>query len=345
MRVRSRLVLPLLFLVTACGGDDPAPVAAAPPPPQVVARPFADVAVFIAHSAPATAVARNEAAIAAEVAARIVAVPVDVGAVVRRDEILVRLDARDAELAVDRARAGVAQAKARLAQSDANLRRAESLAAARFYSAEALAQRVTERDVVDADLAQAMAALATAQRALAKHVVRAPFDGIVGKRQAQVGALAVPGTPLLTLSERAPVEVAAAIQVKDVEALRGATAVRFESAAGSTRLRLLRLADVIERGARTVEARFAVDGTDAPAPAAGMEGRVAWRGAAPHLPAELVLRRDGRYGVFVVAGDVARFVPLEAAQEGRPAPFAGAATQLIAVDGRHALRDGMTVRH
>lgn len=340
--MQSRFLLPLVVLLAGCGGDDARPVAAAPPPPQVVARPFAELAVFVAHSAPATVVARNEASIAAEVSARVVAVAADVGARVRRDDVLVRLDPRDAELAVARARAGVAQAQARLAQSEANLRRAESLAKDHFYSAEALAQRVTERDVVAADLAQANANLATAQRALAKHRVRAPFDGVVSKRQAQVGALATPGTPLLTLTDRAPVEVAAAVQVKDVEALRAATDIGFESAAGRIPLRLLRVADVIERGGRTAEARLAA--TEAP-PIAGMEGRIVWQGTSPHLPADLVLRRDGRYGVFVIDGDVARFVAIDSAQEGRPAPYSGAATHRIAVDGRHALRDGMTVRH
>ena len=114
------------------------------------------------------------------------------------------------------------------------------------------------------------------------------------------------------------------------------------AAAGQTHaLTLLRISAAIDREARTVEARYRFNGA---APAPGTEGRLVWRDPRPHLAAEYILRRNGRYGVFVLEGDKARFRELPHAQEGRPASADFSPDVLIVTRGRHALQDGMAVQ-
>jgi len=69
-----------------------------------------------------------------------------------------------------------------------------------------------------------------------------------------------------------------------------------------------------------------------------------WRDPRPHIPADYILRRNGRYGVFLVEGDTASFRELPQAQEGRPASADFPPDQRIATRGRHALQDGMKVK-
>jgi hypothetical protein len=107
--------------------------------------------------------------------------------------------------------------------------------------------------------------------------------------------------------------------------------------AGAIPLKLLRICPAIDPDARNVEARFAFAGEAAPP---GASGRIAWRDPRPHLPPELVVRREGKLGVFVLENRHARFVPLPEAQERRPAPADFPPGTRIAVEGRHLLTDG-----
>ena len=61
------------------------------------------------------------------------------------------------------------------------------------------------------------------------------------------------------------------------------------------------------------------------------------------LPSNLISRRNGVLGVFVLDSDHARFAPLAGAQEGRPAEVHLPASSRIITMGRERLQDGATV--
>ncbi|GIK86098.1 MAG: hypothetical protein BroJett026_15790 [Betaproteobacteria bacterium] len=308
--------------------------------PAVVVRPLSQVVVRQRSDAPAGVASLNEARIAAEIPAAVLEIPARPGATLSRGAVVVRLDPRDYEIAVQRAQAGVEAAQARLRLAETQLARSRQLATQNFISSEALNQRETELDVVRADLRVQQAALEGARRNLAKTVLRAPFRAIVVARNASVGELAQPGTPLVTLLDADRVEVVATVQVAEAPTLRGAADVEFVTREARHPVALARLSPAIDRDSRTVEARFAF--TDGRAPV-GAEGRVVWTNPRAFLPPELAVRRGDQIGVFVVDGDVARFVPLPDAQEGRPAPIDLAPTTRIAVEGHRALRTGQKV--
>lgn len=325
------------ILLAACGRQD-IPPAAVLPAPIFVLKTVAEVVIYPERSAPAAVVGKNEARLSAEIAATILALPVDVGQRVSKGEIVARLDPRDAELVLERAAAALAQAQARHAQATAQFERARTLRDKNFYSAEALTLRETELAAAAADLRAANAQHETARRTLAKHTLRAPFNAVVRARSGQVGELAAPGTVLLMLVDNQSLELAVQVQPRDAEALQAAVSPEFETAGGRHALKLLRVSPTLNRESRSIEARLLFVG---PPPAAGTEGRLLWRDTRAHLPADLLVRREGRYGVFLAAEGKARFLVLPQAQEGRPALLDLPPATQIVTQGRHALQDGM----
>jgi len=337
-----QIIIVAALLLAACGKEQAA-APAVPPAPTFVVQAVKDVAIHPERSAPAAVVGKNEARISAEVAATIQALPVDVGQTIKRGSVVARLATRDAQLALERAEAARAQAVARHAQAQAQAERARTLREKNFYSAEALTLRETELAAAAADLRAATAQRDTAQHALEKHTLRAPFDAVVRARSGQVGELAAPGTVLLTLVSADTVELAAPLQAADAQRFTSAVppAPTFQASGMSYPLRLVRISPAVNRDSRSIEARFAfTDGV----PPTGTEGRLVWREPAPWLPADLLVRRAGRYGVFVAIDGKARFHPLADAQEGRPALLDLAPETQIVTQGRHALQDGMALK-
>jgi RND family efflux transporter MFP subunit len=318
-----------------------APPALAQERPAVSVKPLAEVAIYPERDASAQVVSLNESRIAAEIAGRIEAVPVEVGQRIERGAVVARIDCRDHELARQRARAALDAGRSRLALAEQQLARARELRAQGYFAEEALAARVTEVEVLRADAAQAEAQLGAAARAVGKCVVRAPFPAIVRERLGQVGELAAPGTPLAVLVDAGRIEVAAEVQAKDAPSLAQARTVRFLGPGGERALALVRISPAIDPQTRAVDARLRFTGAAA---APGASGRIVWRDDEAHVPPELVVRRAGRLGLFVDDAGTARFYALPEAQEGRPARAGLPREARIVVKGQLALQDGQRLR-
>jgi len=340
MRLAAILFAALLALGGAAQARKTLPAAESASAPTVVARPFESIALYPEREASAQVVALNESRIAAEIAGRIEAIDVEAGQTVEQGARVARIDCRDHLLARDQAHAALAAADARLALAVQQLDQAQALQAKGFVSRDALTARETEVNVRRADVLQARAQLNTADHAVGKCEVRAPFPAIVRARLGQVGELAVPGTPLAALIDIRRIEVAAQVQLRDTASLAQTAAIRFEGDGGTRAVTLARISPAIDRQARTVEARLRFAGE---ALAAGAQGRIRWRDTQPYLPAEVIVRRDGRLGAFVVNGGHAQFVPLPNAQEGRPAAAQLPPDARVVVRGQLVLRDGAPV--
>jgi membrane fusion protein (multidrug efflux system) len=117
-------------------------------------------------------------------------------------------DAENVRAAADRKRFETLAAAGDISRQQADQARATALSAAADAdkSRAGLAASQAQLAVVDqtrgqllASLARAQAALTLAQQNLAHTVIRAPVDGVVGDRQAQIGEYVQPGTQLLTV--------------------------------------------------------------------------------------------------------------------------------------------------
>ena len=98
-----------------------------------------------------------------------------------------------AQSAVETAKAGLELAKAGLAQASSSRKAAESTLAAN----EALIQGVSETSTPDVQVAQAH--VEQAQLDLERTVIRAPVDGVITRRNIQVGQRVAPGTSMMMI--------------------------------------------------------------------------------------------------------------------------------------------------
>ena len=327
-----RIALILLVLLAT-------PTLAAPPTP-IKSQPLSEVAIHPQREASAQAVSLNLAKLSAELAARIDSIPVEPGQRISKGAIIAKLDCADTQIAAQRAQAALESSQARLKLAQQQLQRSSELAARNFISPAALDARKTDVDVAAAEVKLNTAARAASRRDVGKCIVRSPYPAIVEARLAQVGELASPGSPIVQLWDTSRMQLSAQVQQADAEWLHKAQPV-FASQGKEYAVTLLRVSPAVNPASRTREARFSF-GKHAPAP--GSNGVLRWRDPRAFVPADYLARRNRALGVFVLDGQTARFVPLDEAQEGRPAPADDLpGTTRIITDGRFVLQDGMAV--
>lgn len=307
----------------------------------VATQPLAELAVYPQFRAPASVLSDNDSRISAEVSARIVEIPVHVGEVVKKGAVLARLESTDFELALAREETALQALRARLELADYQLSRARALSRKQAVSEELLKQRESELNNLRAQLAGQEVALAQAKRQLDKCTLRAPFEAIIRERLAQVGELAGPGSALLQIVDNRHLEVSAQLQAEQTLSLPQAERPELVTPQQRYPLTLRRIVPVFDPRARTREARLRFT-ADTALP--GSAGELVWRSKQAHLPAELLSRRDGRLGVFVVDGERAGFIPLPQAEEGRPAVVSLPGQTPVVTLGRFRLQDGDAVK-
>jgi RND family efflux transporter MFP subunit len=159
--------------------------------------------------------ARNQTEVYSEVAGTIASVFVEDGARVNAGDPLVRLRARDSEERVRQAESGLEVAQARVRRAEAslfeaktNLERVEAIVKnglgpkAQLDTARAAAiSAEADLDLMKAQLEQASSVLGERRAELADSIVSAPIDGIVGRRNAEVGQQASTSSPLFTIGD------------------------------------------------------------------------------------------------------------------------------------------------
>ena len=309
-------------------------------PPAVKTRALSELAIHPERVASAEVVSLNLAKVPAELAARIDSIPVEPGQRIARGATLAKLDCADTRIAAQRADAALESAEARLRLAEQQFRRNTELAAQNFISAAALDARRSELDVARADAKVSAAARAAARREIGKCTLKSPYPAIVEARLAQVGELASPGTPIVELWDTSRMQLSAEVQQADAAWLPRAAPV-FVSQGKRYAVRLLRISPAVDLTARTREARYRF--VDTPPPP-GSNGVLRWTDPRAFVPADYIVTRNRRLGVFVLDGRTARFVPLAGAEEGRPAVAqALSGNARIITDGRFALQHGMAV--
>jgi RND family efflux transporter MFP subunit len=177
---------------------------------------------------------RVEAALAAQVAGRIVwASPAFVeGGAFREGEVLARIEAADYELAVVRARSQVAQAQEAMAREEAEGELArQDWEALGTGEASSLALREPQLAQARATLAAAQAAQRSAELDLARTHIRAPFTGRLRERRANIGDYVAPGAAVATMFSTDVMEVRVPLTDSDLASLR--TPVGFSATAAA----------------------------------------------------------------------------------------------------------------
>jgi len=151
-----------------------------------------------------------------KVSGNVEAVLVDIGGRVKTGQVVIRLDRRNLELAVNRADAALAVSKSGVSQSEVQLEHAEKefrrasnlltekvIPQSRFDNAEAAYKAAREALAAARDQRkQAGAALQTARQYLKDTQVCSPISGVVVERNVEVGQSVAPGAPLLRILDQ-----------------------------------------------------------------------------------------------------------------------------------------------
>lgn len=118
---------------------------------------------------------------------------------VKAGDVLVILEDADAKIALAEAEATAARANAELERAQANLDRRNKLATSGFVSHEELDNSENTFKVAKANADLAKAGLEAAQLDVERTVLRAPIDGVIAKREVQLGQRVSSGTYLLSI--------------------------------------------------------------------------------------------------------------------------------------------------
>jgi RND family efflux transporter MFP subunit len=137
--------------------------------------------------------------VSAQTQGRIVELKVDVGDRVQRGDVIARIDPQEAGQVVATAEAQVAQAEAALANARVNLERTKKLIDQKFVSEAALDKALTDFAAARAQVAAARASAGQARTGRGYTIIAAPVSGVVAARQVDLGEMAQPGKPLVTL--------------------------------------------------------------------------------------------------------------------------------------------------
>ena len=154
---------------------------------------------------------------------------------VKRGDVLVVIDGTDAKLALRQAQADLARAQAQVISATADLERTkidlqrrQALIASGSVSGDELTHVINGASDAHAALNAARAGVALAQARvdkaevdLGRTVIRSPVDGIIARRQVQLGERVQPATPLLSVVPVSQIYVNAnfkEVQLKQVHA-------------------------------------------------------------------------------------------------------------------------------
>lgn len=201
--MKKTLIFGLFVALTAAASAQSLPV--------VTAQPHK---VDLTFPAEALVEAVQQAIVGAQVAGRVLEVKADAGQAVRKGDVLMRIDAREAE---EVARAADAQ----YANAKLNYERSKSLKEQKFLS-----QAAVDKAKSDFDAASANRAAAGASQSHA--TILSPINGIVARRHAELGDMATPGKPLFTIYDPGGLRVTASVPQYRLKEMRGVRTARVE---------------------------------------------------------------------------------------------------------------------
>jgi HlyD family secretion protein len=235
---------------------------------------------------------------------RVTAVLVETGDTVKRGQVLARIDQSVLRPQVARLAASLEEARAQASLSAAEFERAMGVSAAGALSKEEIERRRAASITDEARVKVAEAQLAEAQARLGRSEVRAPEDGLVLTRTAEVGQNATAGSePLFRLARDGEIEMRGQIAEQDLAALAtGQNANVYVTGIqkpfpGKVRL----LGSVIDPATRLGEIRISLQPDPALRPGAFARGQVVVsRAERPVLPQTAVLSDEESTYVYVV---------------------------------------------
>ena len=288
-------------------------------------------------------VPQRKASVGSKATGRLEWLGVQEGSKVKQGELIARLENRDVNALLNQAQANVQVARANLEQGQAELRNAElelnrarDLVERKFLSQSVYDQARARYDRARAAITGLQAAIGVAEAnrrnaevAVEQTLIRAPFDGVVLTKNANVGdvittfsaAVDTKGA-VVTMADMSTLEVEADVSESNLQKAKVGQPVEIQlDALPDTRFRgeVARIVPTVDRAKATVlvKVRF-VERDERVLPE--MSAKVTFlerelqegeRAARTAAPPSAIVTRDGETAVFVVEGDRVRRARVE----------------------------------
>ncbi len=281
-------------------------------------------------------VARTKASVSAKIPGRLEYLGVTEGSKVKNGEVIARIESADFAAALAAARAATAQVEVQIVQAKRTLNRAQALRRQNLNSDVDLENAQTGLDALEAQLKVMHAQEEIANVNLENTRVRAPFDGTVLRKDAEVGEIVAPSsagggltrTAIVTMADLGTLEVEVDVNEAYIAQIRNGQPARITLDAypdTSFRGAVRQVVPTADRQKATVLVKVSILDRD-PRILPEMGAKVVFLppregahvAAAPRrvlVPKEAVATRSGRAVVWVVANGVARPVVVETGPE------------------------------
>ena len=296
--------------------------------------------------------ARYESRLGFRVAGKIVSRKVDVGAMVKRGQLLMQLDPQDLQLAQSQANAALGAAESNLDLAKAELARYKDLREKNFVSQAVLDSKETAFRAARATYDQAVATLRTQRNQTGYGNLVADVDGVVTGIDAETGQVVAAGAPVVRLAQLGEKEVVISIPEDQVDALRKVSDVTVRTWANPDEAlpgKLRELSPVADTATRTYTAKISLP--KAPEDVRlGMTAYVTFsaNGENPMLkvPLTALVQNQGASAVWVVENGTVRLAPVQiAGASGNEMLVASGLSpgQVVVTAGVHLLKPGQRV--
>ncbi len=278
-------------------------------------------------------VAQRKAAIATKATGRLEWLGVQEGSIVKAGEVIARLESSDVSATAEQAAASVLSAKAELDDARVDLERAKDLAARKFVAKSVLDQAQARFNKAQAAVAVAAANRKGTEVAVDQTRIRAPFDGVVLTKAANVGDIVTPFSSaidskgaVVTMADMSTLEVEADVSESNLSKITvGQPCEIALDAFPDLRLRgeVSRLVPTVDRAKASVLTKIRFVDRD-PRVLPEMSAKVAFlsqaladdkRHALAVVQGDAIVQRDGKTVVFVVRDGIARIVVVTAGQK------------------------------
>ncbi len=247
----------------------------------------------------------RQAAIAAQVAGAITAVEVHAGDAVHTGQVLLRLDGAGAAQSRDAAQAIASEARAELALAQAELKRRKALYEQQYISRAAWEQAQARLKSAQAQVS-ARQAQAQAAGAYSGHfTVLAPHDGLIGRLDAHLGDMVMPGQPLATVFDPGALRIRAEVPQRFIERLAPQAQIHWPSGSADLPGRLpVQVLPARDAASLTGTIQLALPpGVRGPAPGTPVRITLELRDTRKTrlwVPTRAIVQRTGLRGVYVL---------------------------------------------
>jgi len=284
--------------------------------------------IEITKSYVASIYSKNQVMVATRLMGYIKKIPVEEGDVVKQGELLFEVDPADIYSMLNQARGAVLQAQsgvlmAEMAYADA---KKDYLRFKNLYKNGAVSKRDFEKvtlmmnirkkqvDMAKGMLKQAKAALNRAEAQLKYAKVKAPIDGVVTMKMKKVAEMALPGYPVIVLSDLHSIKAKSFVKESDLESLKIGMPVKIYVPAIKKEYdaSISTIIPSADPATHSFVVKYNLKNINGLIPGMYAKAKVIiGKKEVVVVPYSAITTREGIVGVFVVEGNIAHFKPVK----------------------------------